>query len=574
MPGKREKEDFMECKKCGEVLEEGQTQCPACGENNKVKKPKKKMQKKTLIAIVAVSVVLAILLSLVGVALYVINPWQKTVGERAVYVTSDLVAKAARDVVVASMGEYELTNGRLQVFYWMQIVKMVNQYAAQYGEYAGYYIPFEWEKALSEQVYNKTTGMTWEQYFVEAALNTWHSYQALSDVAQKNGFKLSTEDRQYLAGLEDAVKETAEKEGYASADALVQANLGSFVTFADYYYYEEMYCIGDAYYSELVAKLAFTDEEMENYFKENEEALKQNGVTKDSGTLVDFRNILIKPKATVDDEGNTVYTDESWDECEYTAHAILESLQNSNLTEDLFANVAKIRSADTYSASSGGLYQYIGKNDLATVDIRHILVMPDGGTKNANGQITYSEAEWEACRVAAQTLLDQYLAGEKTEKAFGELANQYSDDQNGKVTNGGLYANVAEGDMVEAFDKWIFDSARTPGETGLVKTPYGYHVMYFVERNGPIDTWLFTEGRKGGDIAVLKTDIGYQVVYYVGSDVEWEVWCENGLRTLASQDLLKSYLEEQPMDVRYWAIALSGRGPVASAPATSTPAET
>ena len=563
----------MECKKCGEVLEEGQTLCPFCGENNEVEKPKKKLQKKTLIAIISVSVALAILLSLVGVALYVINPWQKTVGERDVYVTSDFVANAARNVVVASMGDYELTNSRLQVFYWMQIVKLVNQYSAQYGEYAGYYIPFDWEQPLNEQVYNKNTGMTWEQYFLQAALNTWQSYQVLADAAQKNGYQMPTEDKSYLAGLEDAVVKEAEESGYASADALVQANLGAFVTFDDYYYYEELYCIGDGYYSDLVAKMAFTDEEMENYFKENEETLKQNGVTQDSGNLVDFRNILIKPKATVDDEGNTVYTDESWDECEFTANAILESLQNANLTEDLFAGVAKVRSSDTYSKANGGLYQYIGKNNLATVDIRHILIMPDGGTKDADGKITYSEADWEACRIAAQSLLDQYLAGEKTEKAFGDLANAHSEDQNGKVTNGGLYSDVAEGDMVEEFDKWIFDSARTPGETGLVKTQYGYHVMYFVERNGPIDEWLFAEGRKGGDITVLKTDIGYQVVYYVGSEVEWEVWCENGLRTLASQDLLESYLEQMPMDVHYWAIALSGRGPVVSAPAETTPVD-
>ena len=46
MPGKREKEEIMECKKCGQLLEEGQTLCPSCGEDNEIKKPKKKMQKK------------------------------------------------------------------------------------------------------------------------------------------------------------------------------------------------------------------------------------------------------------------------------------------------------------------------------------------------------------------------------------------------------------------------------------------------------------------------------------------------------------------------------------------------
>jgi hypothetical protein len=34
--------------------------------------------------------------------------------------------------------------------------------------------------------------------------------------------------------------------------------------------------------------------------------------------------------------------------------------------------------------------------------------------------------------------------------------------------------------MVEAFENWIFDEARTAGETGIVETEYGYHVMFFI----------------------------------------------------------------------------------------------
>ena len=34
--------------------------------------------------------------------------------------------------------------------------------------------------------------------------------------------------------------------------------------------------------------------------------------------------------------------------------------------------------------------------------------------------------------------------------------------------------------MVTAFNDWCFDTARQPGDTGVVKTEYGYHVMYFV----------------------------------------------------------------------------------------------
>ena len=34
--------------------------------------------------------------------------------------------------------------------------------------------------------------------------------------------------------------------------------------------------------------------------------------------------------------------------------------------------------------------------------------------------------------------------------------------------------------MVTAFNDWCFDASRKPGDTGVVETDYGYHVMYFV----------------------------------------------------------------------------------------------
>ena len=34
--------------------------------------------------------------------------------------------------------------------------------------------------------------------------------------------------------------------------------------------------------------------------------------------------------------------------------------------------------------------------------------------------------------------------------------------------------------MVDTFNDWIFDPARQPGDTGIVETTYGYHIMYFV----------------------------------------------------------------------------------------------
>ena len=34
--------------------------------------------------------------------------------------------------------------------------------------------------------------------------------------------------------------------------------------------------------------------------------------------------------------------------------------------------------------------------------------------------------------------------------------------------------------MVSEFDEWIFDKERKSGDTGIVKSDYGYHIMYYV----------------------------------------------------------------------------------------------
>ena len=405
--------------------------------------------------------------------------------------------------------------------------------------------------------------MTWEQYFLKDAFYAWQRYQTLTDEAKKAGYKIPAEYQEELNGMREALDKNAKEMGFADADAMIQARLGKTVTFEDFYYYQELYYISNLYFSELTSKLVFTDAELDAFFEKNKESLAQYGVSKESGNLVDYRNILCKPISSKDENGNATITEEAWADCLAKAEGIMETLQGTDLSEEVFANLAKIKSEDTNSASYGGLNQYVSKNTLATVDARHILIMPKGGTKSEDGTtVTYSDAEWEACRVEAQKLLDQYLAGEKTEAAFGELANAHSEDQNGKVTNGGLYSDIYLGQMVQPFQEWIFDSSRQYGDTGLVKTQYGYHVMYFVSRTGPLDDWLFAEGRKAGDLEMIKTETGYEIVYYVGDDVAWEVWSREGLMSETSQEMMESFSTANEIDIRYWAILLSDRAPV------------
>lgn len=126
---------------------------------------------------------------------------------------------------------------------------------------------------------------------------------------------------------------------------------------------------------------------------------------------------------------------------------------------------------EAYFAANEDAFSQAGvtKESDKLLDIRHILIKPDGDTDEA----------WETCRVTAQGILDQWLAGEATEESFAQLAMEHSED--GSASSGGLYQEVYEGQMVTAFNDWCFDESRRSGDSGLVKTEYGYHVIYYVD---------------------------------------------------------------------------------------------
>jgi hypothetical protein len=132
------------------------------------------------------------------------------------------------------------------------------------------------------------------------------------------------------------------------------------------------------------------------------------------------------------------------------------------------------------------VYQETNDNTYKLPNIRHILISFKGGTPDKNGKVTYSAAEKEAARKEAYAILDKWHAeyGVNTsdlkagEDAFAALAEKHSTDP-GSNTNGGLYEEIYPGQMVTAFNDWCFDKERKAGDTGVVATEYGYHVMYY-----------------------------------------------------------------------------------------------
>lgn len=113
-------------------------------------------------------------------------------------------------------------------------------------------------------------------------------------------------------------------------------------------------------------------------------------------------------------------------------------------------------------------------------DVRHILVK---FPTDDSGNTTDLSVEEKATYLdKANEILDLYKEN-PTEDNFSQLAIQHSEDT-GSAEDGGLISEVKDdGTYVEAFTDWSVDTSRKAGDTGIIETPYGYHVMYYVKAN-------------------------------------------------------------------------------------------
>ena len=349
------------------------------------------------------------------------------------YTVSDEEVKAANGEAVATAGDSTLTNGQLQILYW----RSVQNFYAQYGTYAQYF-GLDHTQSMDTVVCGVADGLTWEQYFLQDALNNWTIFEAVAQQAREAGFQMSDENREQMNTMEEGLLETATNNGFTDITAMIARNFGAGATLEDYKSFWEMYFLSSDYYNEITGSFAPTAEEIAEYFNTHEAEYADNGLDKTT----------------------------------------------------------------------------------RSVDVRHILILPEGATIETVTTEEFSDEAWAAGEQKAQEILDQWLSGDKTEDSFATLANENSADT-GSNTNGGLYSGVTEGQMVEAFNDWCFDSSRQVGDYGIVKSEYGYHIMYFC-----------------------------------GSQLLWESQAESDLLAQLSNDFINNAVEAADVKIDYSAIKL------------------
>ena len=181
-------------------------------------------------------------------------------------------------------------------------------------------------------------------------------------------------------------------------------------------------------------------------------------------------------------------------------------------------DVTYIENASTTTAEDGtetktvnGYYivMFTGLNDnnVALKNVRHILVAFQGGTYDSStGLTTYNDMEKAEAKLEAEQILADWKSGKASEETFAQMANELSADGDG--TTGGLYENVYPGQMVTNFNDWCFDETRKVGDTSIVESEYGYHVMYFVGNSDIIyRNYLIESVLRSEDTAVWYNEL-------------------------------------------------------------------
>lgn len=277
------------------------------------------------------------------------------------YTGTEEEVKAAADTVVATAGDRVLTNGQLQVHYWLA----AQNFYSQYGSYAAYF-GLDASKPLDTQTCGMVENRTWQQYFLEQALSSWKVYEAIYRSAQENGFQISEELQNELDTIETGLEETAQKNGYGTAEDMIHKNFGPGASVADYKAFWDLYYRSSGYYTEVNASFAPTEQELEEYFNAHEADYAEKGLTKDTHT-VDVRHILITPESTPVDgstTGETTISDEAWADAEAKAKEILSQYLAGDQTEDSFATLANENSQDPGSNTNGGLYTGVSQGQM------------------------------------------------------------------------------------------------------------------------------------------------------------------------------------------------------------------
>ncbi|MBO6153433.1 MAG: peptidylprolyl isomerase [Clostridia bacterium] len=448
-----------------------------------------------------------------------------------------IAAEKTADGDRISVAEYEYYN-RMYFNYYYQMSQQYEQYyGSYYGTGAGKMMTgYDYTKTPADQefVANEEAGLTidkkygdnptWADYFEQESLKEANSSTMLYKKALAEGYELTKSEQKDLDEFVESLQKNADEDSY-SLDAYLRTNYGRGMSPSLLKKIYTKQTIVNRYKEDKQKELAkdITDAEIEEEFNKN---------AKDY-TTVDIRNFTFNNTISADDKASKDDIKKANADLKKKAQAFLDAVNLSNFTQmaydatddkeqkELMKDDASYSSmADTnYTAvhdyvsaeaadwafssdrKSGDkkLFEVKDDNGIATyhvycmenvmkrdnqypVNVRQILFMVTDGADSDATETETGHTDAEAKKLAEDALA-KWKKGKATDASFAALATKLTEDT-GSAENGGLYENVTkDSNYVEPFLNWCFADGRKKGDTGIIKTDYGYHVMYLSSKS-------------------------------------------------------------------------------------------
>lgn len=467
--------------------------------------------KKIITAVIAIIVVIALLFAYVATG-FVRKGMAATLGWPQKTFTAYTLTDAdgeKHDIKVNTYNYYF-------ALYYNNLQSTVSSYK-QYGidlDEANMNVDFD--KKLSEQTRTedgKTT--TWLEYVQEqvedSIKDTYASYYKAVKENKGKDPEITDDQKKEIKDALKSYKESAHKYGY-TVSGYIEAAMGHgvtkdvFVREATISYIAENY---DSDHKNDSDSKTYTDKELNAYKKKNESKLQSVDIKMFECDSEDDAKAF--KKALKADGSNfaalaSKYSSDDFDkkanknsqETTYNdmARSTMEGLSVAISTADddkkypgldwLYSSDRKAGDVRQDSTTVVYVVKPVYMSDAKTVNVRHILIAPESSKSSDDSSSSKSakdctDKEWAAAEKKAKSILAKYNSGDKTSKSFAKLAKSNSSD--GNASDGGLYENIIPNQMVPTFNAWCFDSSRKAGDVGIVKTEYGYHIMYFEGKN-------------------------------------------------------------------------------------------
>lgn len=453
-------------------------------------------------------------------------------------------------------GDTKISAAELNHYY----MDTVNQFMNQFGNYLSL-TGLDSTKPLDEQIQDEETNTTWADYFLQDATKRMKSVYAVYNDAVAQGYTLSDTAKTQLDMTVSNMAAYAKIYGYSDANSYIKAVYGQGCNEETYRQYAEIQLIASEYAKDHSESLTYDDAALRAAEAENFNAYSSYS----------YHSYFVGAShfyegGTTDADGKTTYSDEEkqaglkaaekaaqdlLDQKPATAEEFDKAIGAMSINADTdakstvfdrvqYSQIGQIfrdwvtdaqrtagdmtvlpnetettNEAGTTTKTMTGYYvvMFDGATDntFPLVNVRHILVPYEGGTTGKNGQKTYTDEEKAAAKTKAEELLAQFTSGEATEDAFAALAKENSTD-GGSKENGGLYEDVYPGQMVRNFNDWCFDESRKPGDTGIVESDYGVHVMYFVgDSETTYRDYMITKELRSADMAKWEESLAETV---------------------------------------------------------------